>query len=173
MHHISQVSKWYGLLLELKFFTATILYIGEHRLSVISNYLWLTYFWLSLTNLIMIICDNLKIPIKVNLDFLWPLEIINLGYFCLLRLLQWGQKNLNPSQKFLMVYLDSMIPIKSNYVIIHLFPLMIKPLSPFSTSGKSKFLAISAPSGYINGDKKKPTPLPKVPPSCPGLYDAH
>ena len=72
-----------------------------------------------------------------------------------------------------MVYLDSMIPIKSNYVIIHLFPLMIKPLSPFSTSGKSKFLAISAPSGYINGDKKKPTPLPKVPPSSPGPYDAH
>ena len=78
---------------------AAVLYIGEHRLSVISNYLWLSYFWLPLTNLILINCDNLKIPIKANLDFLWPLEIINLGYFYSLRLLQWEQKNPKPLPK--------------------------------------------------------------------------
>ena len=78
---------------------AAVLYIGKHRLSVISNYLWLSYFWLPLTNLILINCDNLKIPIKANLDFLWPLEIINLGYFCSLRQLQWEQKNPKPLPK--------------------------------------------------------------------------
>ena len=78
---------------------AAVLYIGEHRLSVISNYLWLSYFWLPLTNLILINCDNLKIPIKANLDFLWPLEIINLGYFYSLRLLQWEQKKPKPLPK--------------------------------------------------------------------------
>ena len=120
-----------------------------------------------MTNLFLIIFDQL------NYDYLWQLENTykskfgfsltsgnhQFGIFLPSQATSMGaKKNLNPSQKFLMVYLDSMIPIKSNYVIIHLFPLMIKPLSPFSTSGKSKFLAISAPSGYINGDKKNPHP---------------